>query len=158
MTGQSGPCDFALRSGIDETYSVNERSAGNHIVYRDGELQEVVLRASVEVERFGRAGGGEQRSGREHADDGLGEHLGPGDGVQFPKVGAEQCSIEELGLGGPSDQLSQKDQIQSGSRTAPTFWSVSLYSTSSVNGAKKMCPPEGNICPPGLRNKSRDNK
>lgn len=68
---------------------MDERSAGDNIVDGDGELQEVALRAGVEVERFRRAGGGEKRSGREHADDGLGEHLRPSDCVQFTEVGAE---------------------------------------------------------------------
>lgn len=147
---------------------MDERSAGNNIVDGHGELQEVVLRASVEVEGFRRAGGGEKRSGREHADDRLGEYLRPSHWVQFPEVGAEQCSIEELGLGGLSAISISISMLRSRSRslvgkpsqtpTTPTFWSVSLYSASSVKGAKKMWPPEGNICPPGLRNKSRDNK
>jgi hypothetical protein len=145
----------SMRSGT-LTYSVYERSAGNDIVDGDGELQEVVLCAGVEVERFRRTGGGEKRSGREHADNGLGEHLRPGDCVQFPEVGAEQCSIEELGLGGLSAR--SRSHWKPVRCRQPTFWSVSLYSASSVKGAKKMCPPEGNICPPGFRNKSRDNK
>ena len=35
-----------------------------------------------------------------------------------------------------------------------TFSFVSSYKPGSVNGQKKMCPAEGNICPPGFKKRS----